>query len=73
MKGERPRIYILKTSSYLDLPERSPNVIFSQNPGIGPCTAIPLEQMTKGVSGRNCSKGMKLRLIPDLVKRLIVK
>ena len=32
---------------YQDLPERNPNVIFSQNPGTGPCRAIPLEQLTK--------------------------
>ena len=61
LKGEGHRIYILKTPRYLDLPERNPNVIFSQNPCIGPCRTIPLEQLTKGASGRN-SKGMELRL-----------
>ena len=31
-------------------------------PGIEPCRAIPLEQLTKCASFRNCSKGMELRL-----------
>ena len=46
----------------MDLPMRSPNVIFSQNPRIGPCRAIPLEQLTNGICDRKCSKGMELRL-----------
>ena len=57
-KGEGHSIYILKSPSLEDLSQRSTNVIFLQNPGIGPCRAIPLEQLTKGASGRNCSKGM---------------
>ena len=31
-------------------------------PGIETCRAIPLEQLTKCASFRNCSKGMELRL-----------
>ena len=42
---------------------RSLNVIFSQNPRIGPCRAIPLEQLTIGICGRKSSKGKELRLI----------
>ena len=40
---------------YVDLPERSPNVIFSQNPAIRPCRAIPLEPLTK-VARESCTK-----------------
>ena len=46
----------------MDLPKRSPNVIFSQNPGKGPCKAIPLDGLNKGARGRKCSKGIELRL-----------
>ena len=47
LKGEGRSIYILKSPSLEDLSQRSTNVIFLQNPGIGPCRAIPLEQLTK--------------------------
>ena len=62
LKSEGHRTYILKIPRYIDLPEKGPNVIFSQTPLVGPCRAIPLEQLTKEASGRNCSMGMELRV-----------
>ena len=59
LKGEGHSIYILKTPSLEDLSQRSTNVVFLQNPGLGPCRAIPLEQLTKGAYGRKCSKGSR--------------
>ena len=52
----------------MDLPMMSPNVIFSQNPRIGPFRAIPLEQLTKGIYGKKGSKGMELRLCQAQLK-----
>ena len=46
----------------MDLPMKSHNVIFSQNPRLRPCRAIPLEQLTIGKCGMKSSKGMELRL-----------
>ena len=66
-KSEGHRFYILKTPRRLCVPERSPNVLFSQTPGIGPCRALPLEQLTKCASCRNCSKGMELRLVLEML------
>ena len=62
MNGDGHRIYNLKTPRLKDLPERSTNVFFSQNPRIRPSRAIPLEQLTIGICGRKSSKGMELRL-----------
>ena len=45
--GEVHSIYILKTPRYQDLPEKSPNVIFSQNPGTDSADE------GEGVSGMN--------------------
>ena len=63
LKGDGHRIYIQKPPRYMDLPMKSPNVIFSQKPRIRPCRAIPLEQLTIGICGRKSSKGMELRLL----------
>ena len=62
LEGEGHSIYILKTPRYQDLPERSPNVIFSQNPGTGPCRAIPLEQLTKVEKESKCNR-KKLKVL----------
>ena len=47
LKGEGHSIYILKSPSLEDLSQRSTNLIVLQTPCIGPCRAIPLEQLTK--------------------------
>ena len=60
LKGEGHGIYILKNPRYFDLPEKGPNE--PMNKALQSHTATPLEQLTKGASGRNCSKGMELRL-----------
>ena len=60
-KGEGHSIYILKSPSLEDLSQRSTNVIFLQNPGIGPCRAIPLEQLTK-IARKSTYNRIKLKV-----------
>ena len=45
LKGEGHSIYILKAQMYKDLPERSTNVVFFQNPDISCCNVQLVEQM----------------------------
>ena len=48
LKGEGHSIYILKAQMYKDLPERSTNVVFFQNPDISCCNVQLVEQMPIG-------------------------
>ena len=49
----QPCIKVWKTSGYDDLPERSNDVIFSKNSGLGSCRAIPLEHLIIVASNYN--------------------
>ena len=68
LKVEGHRIYISKTQRYQYLPERSPNVIFSQNLSKGPCKAIPLEQLTK-IAMQSKYNRIKLQVVETVPRR----
>ena len=61
LKGEGHSIYILKFPSLEDLSQRSTNVIFLQNPVMGSCRAIPLEQLNK-IAKKSTYNKIKLKV-----------
>ena len=73
LKGEGCCIYIffLKTPSLEDLSKRSTNVIFFQNTRIGPCRAIPFEQLTKIARKSTHNRIKLLQVYLDLLLRLL--
>ena len=66
--GEGHSIYILETPKYQALPERIPNVILSQNPGTGPCRAIPLEQLTKVERERKYNNRKQIKVLGTVTR-----